>query len=569
MRFSTLWKVIIGVELAGVLLMVGGLIVGDIPGAVVVIIGALLIIIVTMRYFSEIALVGLFIGAVIGAISGYYYCSGNIYAGLEGLFIGGMAGYILIGDVMWYLNNRDRDEVLASLNGIKAATEGRAQEIGRLISESERYGLDPKSFRKDLEHQRGNINSIRYDENNIKTARRAQRGYKEVGNNLDYLFKQIIQRRNLTRGMYHKHTSQGEKKRFSPYTKGTKLSIDKLQYDTGETGKMEGGGTAEGMPTVSAQSSESGEKESSHIVKYEGKESHAIVPATTYVEYIPPIKKVPAPAYIRKALRQYNITNRTGRGLFADVYEAVDPSGRDVAVTVPQFREGVSFSQKSREQFAKRATMWKKLDHDNIVKVYKTDAKTIPHIVTERIDGSTLAGLMEKHELSVEEAVDIMDKVLNGLSYAHSLGATHRNIHPENIYITREGAPKIADWGVGRIMTSEARDSRASRIYAYSAPEQFDKKLFGRVEQRTDIFQLGVLFYEMLTGANPFRDDMAVATIGSILRKTPKAPSSINPQVPPELDELIMGALQKDQERRWDDAGSMYELMKQFLAARA
>ncbi len=567
MRFSTLWKVIAAVELVGILLMIAALFFEGYPTTLMIAAGAIIILIATQRYFPGIALVGLLAGSLTGGLLGYFIY--DVYNALVGTFLGGISGYVILGDVMWFYNNRNRDEVLSSLYRTREETEKRLALVEKTITESERFGIDPASFKKDLDHQRHHFNSIHFNENSVKTMQKAAGIYARVTGNLDHIREQIIQRRDLTRGVYHKDGSKGGGKGSSSYSSSSKWMVDKPAYEVDGSSTGSSDSTSERPPTSRQWEDAKKAGEPEGLVKYEGKEAHALVPSTSFIEYIPPLKRAPAPAYIRKALKGYDVSARTNSGLYADMYEAVDSEGRNVSVTVPQFKEGVSFSQKSREKIAKRTTTWKRLDHENILKVYSADSGTFPHVVTERVEGSTLAGLMEEHDLSVVETLHIMDKVLGGLSYAHSRGATHRNIHPENIYITREGAPKIADWGMGRVTTSGGMDNRAARVYAYSAPEQFDKKQYGRVEQSTDIFQLGILFYEMLTGKNPFKDEMAIGTIGSILKKAPAPPSSINPEVPRELDEMILRALEKDQGRRWENAQNMYELMKEFISAQS
>ena len=141
----------------------------------------------------------------------------------------------------------------------------------------------------------------------------------------------------------------------------------------------------------------------------------------------------------------------------------------------------------------------------------------------------------------------------------------HRNLNPENIFLTKAGAPKIGDWGIGKVMASGMSGMGSNNMYAYSAPEEFDKKEFGKIERRTDIFQLGILFYEMLTGTNPFQDAIAVGSIGSILKKNPKPPSSINPDIPPEIDEMILRALEKSKNQRWESTDDMYKIISSII----
>ena len=562
MKLDIDWKYIIVIEIIGALVLVGGILSGGVVGAAVAGLGAIIIIIATITQFTETALIGLFAGAVIGGVAIYF--KGAYGDALLGMFGGGMLGYIIGGNAFWFYNTRNRTEVVEKFGTIQSTLEERMSKIEHMIRESEKFGINITPFKKELLHQKGLIENVKFNKKYLKSLKNATVGYNAINEKLDKFTKEIAQRLQLSRGMYKMAGGKGGKD-GTPYADSSKWVLEKPSYDA------EGNATGIEIPKTDGKKDSDKkdgsdrERSSTDLATYEGKRELAITPSDSYIEYIPPPKRREAPAYVRSALSGYNVKDQISSGLFSDIYEGTDSTGRTVSVNVPQFKKGVSFNQKTRDKFASRAGRWKDLAHENIIEVYESDIRTLPHIVTEPVTGGNLSGLMESHDLSMEEAFHIMDKVLNGMSYAHEQGVVHRNLNPENIFFTGDGAAKIGDWGIGKIMASGIRGDDTRNIYAYSAPEEFDRKIIGKVERQTDIFQLGIMFYEMLTGRNPFHDDMAVGTIGSILKKSPEPPSAINPAIPPEIDELILRALEKDKQNRWDSADVMYDMIRSYI----
>ena len=287
--------------------------------------------------------------------------------------------------------------------------------------------------------------------------------------------------------------------------------------------------------------------------------STKIEPSDSYIKFLVPPQHKTAPEHIKKLLSKYRITHFLGAGGFADVYEGTDENGWGVAIKVPQFKMEKTMDSTSLKRFASEADIWKKLQHDNIVTVYETGAKPIPHIVMELMDGGDLESLMRGHRLTVEEAVHIMVQILEGISYAHRMATVHRDLKPENILFTSAGEAKITDWGIGKYMASEGltKTLDTKGTLAYSAPEQFDTKEYGEVDWQTDIFQLGIVFYEMLTGEKPFQGRDMAEVMGKVLTYYPVPPSDYNSDVPLELDDIVMGALEKYKEDRWESGAVM------------
>jgi len=150
------------------------------------------------------------------------------------------------------------------------------------------------------------------------------------------------------------------------------------------------------------------------------------------------------------------------------------------------------------------------------------------------------------------------------------MASVHRDIKPENILFTKDGTPKISDWGIGKFMASEGatKSMGTQGTLLYSAPEQISKKKFGKVDWSTDVFQLGIIFYEMLTGENPFYDEDSAGIVGKVLYEDVAPPSELNPDVPRELDDYVMKALEKQKEDRWSSAEVMYHEFKKLVSGK-
>ena len=278
-----------------------------------------------------------------------------------------------------------------------------------------------------------------------------------------------------------------------------------------------------------------------------------IVSSDSYIQFLAPPPPEAVPDHIRNILPDYMIIHILGSGGFANVYKAIGLHDKEVALKIPKTEDVMATMDMSvMEKFKSESDIWKKLDHGNIVKFFNGDTIPMPHIAMELMDGGSLSSLMKNHKIAVGEAVHIMLQLLEGLSYAHRMATVHRDLKPENILFTSEGVPKITDWGIGKFMASATMSKTVGTkgTLNYCAPEQFDKRKYGMVDWQTDIFQVGIIFYEMLTGVNPFAGVDMADVMGKVLMEEPLPPSSLNPDVSPELDEIIMGTLRKRKENR-------------------
>ncbi len=273
----------------------------------------------------------------------------------------------------------------------------------------------------------------------------------------------------------------------------------------------------------------------------------------------------PVKGAIREIIPNYVMTHKVGAGAFATVYAAKGLEVDRVAVKLPKMLEE-TLDSSVYDKFEAESSIWKKLGHGNIVKIHETGLEPIPYIVMELMEGGSLRQLMDRRRLTVHESVRIMLGILDALSYAHRMATVHRDIKPENVLFTADGVPKITDWGIGKLMVSESmtQTSGSKGTLFYSAPEQVSKKEYGEVDWACDLFQAGIVFYEMLTGENPFRAEDSAEVIAKILYGEVSPPSSRNPDVPRVLDIIVMKSLEKAKRKRWRSADVMYDRLREL-----
>ena len=243
-----------------------------------------------------------------------------------------------------------------------------------------------------------------------------------------------------------------------------------------------------------------------------------------------------------------------GRGGFARVFKAKRKSeGREVAIKLP-----LSPDPATGKSFIRELQNWTKLKHGNIVAIYDYNILPIPYFEMELCDCS-LADISKPME--VKEAAYIIFNVADGLRYAHSQGIIHRDLKPQNIMLS-QGVPKISDWGLSKVL-AESSSSVAAFTPYYAAPEQISRK-FGKPDARTDIWQLGVIFYELVTGELPFRGEDFVEVTSAIVREEPALPSELNPEAK-DVEHIIMTCLQKGMDERYQSAVELQRELALYL----
>ena len=249
---------------------------------------------------------------------------------------------------------------------------------------------------------------------------------------------------------------------------------------------------------------------------------------------------------------RYEVQGRIGVGGMAEVWRGYDRTlNRTVAIKtlLPQFARDASFV----DRFRREAQAAARLNHPGIVSVYDsgTDGDT-PYIVMQFIEGRTLADYLAAGKtIPPMKAAQVAKEIAEALAAAHAEGVIHRDIKPANVMVTRDGKVLVMDFGIARLISGPETAPQTSAVLgtaSYLSPEQAQGQA---VDARTDIYALGVVLYEMLTGRPPFTGDSPMAIAYKQVNATPAAPSSVNPDVPPELDAVVMRALSKNPANRY------------------
>lgn len=260
---------------------------------------------------------------------------------------------------------------------------------------------------------------------------------------------------------------------------------------------------------------------------------------------------------------RYEIVGKIGTGGMADVYKAKDHTlGRFVAIKVlkQEFSEDVNFVTKFRTEAQSAAG----LEHPNIVNIYDVGSENGMHyIVMECVEGITLKTYIEKKgRLSFKEAVSIAIQVGRGIEAAHNKRIVHRDIKPQNIIISTEGKVKVTDFGIARVATTNTINADVMGSVHYASPEQARN---GFVDGRSDIYSLGIVMYEMVTGRVPFDGESTVAVAIQHLQEEMVVPSAYVPELPISMEKIILKCTQKSPDRRYQTIGDLLMDLKKAL----
>ncbi len=260
---------------------------------------------------------------------------------------------------------------------------------------------------------------------------------------------------------------------------------------------------------------------------------------------------------------RYEIVARAGTGGMAEVYKAKDHVlGRFVGIKVlkQEFSEDVNFVTKFRTEAQSAAG----LEHPNIVNIYDVGSENSMHyIVMEYVEGITLKSyIAKKGQLSFKEAVSIAIQVGRGIEAAHNKHIIHRDIKPQNIIISTEGKVKVTDFGIARVANSNTINADVMGSVHYSSPEQARN---GFVDGKSDIYSLGIVMYEMVTGRVPFDGESTVAIAIQHLQEEMIVPSAYAPNLPISMEKIILKCTQKSPDRRYGSIGDMLLDLKKSL----
>jgi serine/threonine protein kinase len=260
-------------------------------------------------------------------------------------------------------------------------------------------------------------------------------------------------------------------------------------------------------------------------------------------------------------LGPYEVTEAIAHGGTGAVYKALDRGlGRLVAIKVlhPEFLKDESFA----ERFRGEAALWGRLDHPRIVPIYTADIENeIPFLAMKFIPGGTLADRLRLGPLALPHAVAILADVASALDYAHGLGIVHRDVKPANVLLDGDGRAYLSDFGIARAAGEGKPLTLSGGVYGtpgYMAPEQARNQ---NPDYRVDIYSLGCLAYEALTGAAPFQGRNPVEILMRHITEEPTPPRGITPSLPQEVNDAIMKALARDPADRWPTAGLFLEAL--------
>ncbi len=259
-----------------------------------------------------------------------------------------------------------------------------------------------------------------------------------------------------------------------------------------------------------------------------------------------------------KKLGRYRIISELGRGAMGVVYKAHDPVlDRTVALKTIMLGEDVQEREEFHSRFFQEAKAAGRLNHPALITIYDFGEEgSLAYMAMELLDGIELSERMTKGPIPLQMAVSIAEQVAEGLAFAHDNGVIHRDIKPGNITLLPHGRVKIMDFGIARLKVSELKTQLGTRLGTpkYMSPEQSSG---GTMDHRTDIFSLGIVLYEMLTGGRLFHGETLTQVFHSVATFTPPPPSRIKPEISPLLDLVVMRALAKKPKDRYSSAWEM------------
>ena len=265
-----------------------------------------------------------------------------------------------------------------------------------------------------------------------------------------------------------------------------------------------------------------------------------------------------------KRLGPYEIVERIGSGGMGDVYRGRDTRlGRTVAIKV--LAPWLAEDPLAIERFRQEAQAASALSHPNILAVYDIGLADVgPFIVTELLEGETLRAAIKRNRLTTAQALACLEQAATGLAAAHSKGIVHRDIKPDNLFVTMTGTVKILDFGLAKLTDpnvdrSETGPGEQFGTEGYMSPEQIRREA---VDHRTDIFSLGVVLYESLTGRKPFKGVSFEDTQSKILSEDPPEVSQLRPGLTAAIDEVVRACLEKAPSQRFDSAADVARTLR-------
>ena len=261
---------------------------------------------------------------------------------------------------------------------------------------------------------------------------------------------------------------------------------------------------------------------------------------------------------------RYQIIEELGKGGMGKVYKVHDTKIKE-KIALKLIKPEIAKDKKTIERFSNELRLARKIRHKNICQMFDLGEERGTHFITmEFVPGQDLKGLIRQTgQLAVGTTISISKQICDGLTEAHKSGVVHRDLKPSNIMIDKEGDVRIMDFGIARSLAAKGITGAGVMIGTpeYMSPEQVEGK---EVDQRSDIYSLGIVLYEMVTGRVPFEGDTPF-TIGMKHKgEIPQNPKELNPQIPDDLNNVILRCLEKDKEKRYQRAGEIYANLTQI-----
>jgi serine/threonine protein kinase/tetratricopeptide (TPR) repeat protein len=254
---------------------------------------------------------------------------------------------------------------------------------------------------------------------------------------------------------------------------------------------------------------------------------------------------------------RYQIIEELGRGGMGRVYKAVDTEVNE-KIAIKLIKSEIAADKRTIERFRNELKFARKIRHKNVCQMYDLSKEEGNYYITmEFVPGDDLKSLIRRMgRLSPGQAITIAQQVCDGLTEAHKLGVVHRDLKPQNIMIDQDGNARIMDFGIARSLEGKGITGAGVMIGTpdYMSPEQVEGK---ETDQRSDIYSLGVILYEMVTGHPPFEGDTPFTIGVKHKSEAPKDPKEMNPQIPDDLSHIILNCLEKEKENRYQSAGEL------------